>query len=55
MRIGTVRKWTAASLGEQRARLLFGRCVQEWAEGPDGDRREVRRPKTSEDLPCPST
>jgi uncharacterized membrane protein YccC len=33
----------------------LGRCVKEWSQRPNGDRREVQRPKTSEDLPCPST
>lgn len=55
---GKLERLFALSFALDQLRQHFAdleRCVQEWAEGPDGDRREVRRLKTSEDLPCPST
>jgi uncharacterized membrane protein YccC len=55
---GELERLFALSFALDQVRQHFadlGRCVQEWAEGPNGDRREVGRPKTSEDLPCPST
>lgn len=55
---GELERLFALSFALDQLRQHFadlGRCVQEWAERPNGDRRDVRRPKTSEDLPCPST
>jgi uncharacterized membrane protein YccC len=55
---GELERLFALSFALDQLRQHFadlGRCVQEWAERPNGDRREVRRPETSEDLPCPST
>jgi hypothetical protein len=55
---GELERLFALSFALDQLRQHFadlGRCVQEWAERPKADRREVRGPETSEDLPCPST